>query len=88
MAKAKSLNPEGTLLSFGNDKVRLERGHDTPDRDSAMVWILFEREDVTDDPDTTYTYRFNEVGRFTEDEAGEPSAKALERAEALAGKGE
>lgn len=85
-SRHKSLNPEGTLLSFNGDKVRLERGHDKPDRDSHMVWILFKSEDVTDDPDTTYTYRFAEVDRFTEDEVGVVPAKAISAAQALADK--
>ena len=86
MARRKSLNPDGTLLSFGGDAVRLERGMDRPERDAATVWVLFRRVDVADDPDTTYTYRFEEADRFTETEVGEPPEKAIAAAEALAGK--
>lgn len=84
----KKLNPDGTLLSFGNDKARLERGLDKPHADSPVVWILFKRVDVTDDPDTTYTYRFDEVRRFPEeqDAPGEAPDAALEAAAALAEK--
>ena len=82
----RKLNPEGTLLSFGRDSVRLERGHDRPEKDSPVVWILFRREDVTDDPDTTYTYRFHEVERFpeAEDAPGEAPQAALDAAQAAA----
>lgn len=83
---ARKMNPEGTLLAFG-DNVRAERGHDKPDKDSPMVWIVFKKVDVTDDEDTTYTYRFDEVARYSEDKPGECPVKAIERAEALASKG-
>lgn len=86
MATLKRLNPEGTLLGFGPG-VRLERGHDVPEPDSKMVWLLFKRVDVTDEPDTTYTYRFDEVSRHdeAEDAPGEPPQDALDAAQALAG---
>lgn len=86
-ARKKSLNPEGTLLSFGADAVRLERGIADPnDRESPVHWVVYQRQDVTDDPDTTYTYRFEEVGRYPEDAhaPGEVPEEALERAQALA----
>lgn len=83
---ARKLNPEGTLLGFGAG-VRLERGHDMPEPGTKMVWILFKREDVKDDPDTTYDYRFVEVSRHdeAEDAPGEPPQAALDAANALAG---
>lgn len=86
MARQSKLNPDGTLLGFGQ-RVRLERGPDRPDPDSPIVWILFKREDVTDDEDTTYTYRFDEVRRFPEadDAPGEPPEAAIAAAQDLAG---
>lgn len=83
MARQSKLNPEGTLLGFGAN-VRLERGLDTPDRDAKAVWILFKRVDVTDDEDTTYDYRFDEVSRHDETEAGEVPQSATDAAQALA----
>jgi hypothetical protein len=86
MARQTKLNPESTLLGFGAG-VRLERGPDKPEPGSPSVWVLYSRTDVSDDPDTTYTYRFDEVRRFTEaeDAPGEPPQAALDAAQALAG---
>lgn len=85
MARQTKLNPEGTLLAFGSG-VRLERGQDKPEPDSKIVWILFRREDVTEDEDTTYTYRFDEVSRHdeAEDAPGEAPQAAIDAAQALA----
>lgn len=80
----KKLNPEGTLLQSSNGDVRLERGLDTPDRDSKIVWILFKRVDVKADEETTYEYRFDEVDRFDETDPGEAPEKALKAAGDLA----
>lgn len=85
MARQTKLNPEGTLLGFGAN-VRLERGLDRPDRDAKMVWILYKRVDVSEDEDTTYDYRFDEVSRHDEAEAGEPPQAAIDAAQALAEK--
>jgi len=80
---ARKLNPEGTLLGFGPG-VRLERGPHKPEPGSKVVWVLYKREDVKDDPDTTYTYRFEETARYDETEDGVPPEEALAAAEALA----
>lgn len=85
MARQTKINPEGTLLGFGQS-VRLERGLDKPTADSKVVWILYGKVDVTDDPDTTYTYRFDEVGRYDEEELGEAPQSAIDAAHALADK--
>ena len=84
MAKQTKLNPEGHLLAFGPN-VRLERDMDKPHPDSKVVWILFKKVDVSADEDTTYDYRFDEVSRHDETEAGEPPQSAIDAANALAG---
>jgi hypothetical protein len=86
MARQTSLNPDGTLLGFGSG-VRLERGPDKPEPGAPMVWVLFKRVDVTEDKDTTYDYRFDEVRRFAEadDAPGEPPRAAIDAAQAAAG---
>lgn len=95
MARQSKLNPEGTLLGFGQN-VRLERGFAVredgtvgPDKDGnppKPEWIVFRAVDVTEDTDTSYTYRFDEVRRFAEaeDAPGEPPQKAIDAALALA----
>lgn len=87
-ARPKKLDADGLLHAFGaDDKIRVERNNPL-NRDDPVEWRIYRKVDVTDDPDTTYTYRFREVDRFTETELGVAPEKAITRAEALAGKGE
>lgn len=89
MARRTKLNPDGTAFQIGSS-VRLERGlkpreDGSLDRDCEPIWIVFQKKDVTDDPDTTYSYRYEEVAHFAEKELGECPDRAFERADALAG---
>lgn len=64
--------------------VRVDRGL-PPDADTPPDWVVYTKVDVTDDEDTTYTYRYDQVERFTEEEPGVMPAAAADLARKLAG---
>jgi hypothetical protein len=72
MARDKQINEN--LVEFGGGFVRVERtagvvlsnmGHAPPPE-----WVVYKRVDVSEDENTTYSYRFDEVKRFEETEEG------------------
>lgn len=93
-ARRTALNPEKTGFQVGPN-VRVERGLKShredgkfirdEDGEPESIWIVSKKVDVTDDPDTSYSYRYEEVASYAEDEAGVCPDKAFARADALAG---
>lgn len=86
MAREKKINDR--LIEFGGGSVRVERtagvavtntGHAPPPE-----WIVYQRIDVEDDEKTTYSYRFDQVKRFPEEEEGVMPDAAREMATELA----
>lgn len=89
MARKTALNPDGTGFQVGAD-VRVERGFPVNgdgvvEPGAEPIWIIYRKRDVTDDPDTTYDYRYEQAATFPEEEPGICPAKAMDRAQALAG---
>jgi hypothetical protein len=92
MARKTALNPDGTGFQYGQS-VRVERGLPTGKdghavKDAEPIWIVYRRVDCKDDPDTTYTYRFEPAGSFPESELGEMPDAAHQLADKLASEGE
>lgn len=92
MARKSPLNPDGTGYQFGKS-VRVERGLPTDKdghavKDAEPIWIVSRRVDCSDDKNTTYDYRFEQVDTFAEDEPGEMPEAAAKLADQLASEGE
>jgi hypothetical protein len=86
MAHEKKIN-DG-LIEFGGGAVRVERTavHAVTDTGHAPPpeWVVYRRKDVSEDENTTYSYRYVEVKRFREEEEGVMPDAAREAAEQIA----
>lgn len=85
MARENKIN-DG-LIELGGGAVRVERTagvHLTEEgKAPPPEWIVYKRVDVEDDPATTYSYRFEIVKRFKEEDEGVMPDAAREKALSL-----
>lgn len=74
--RGKQIDADGLIYDFGPN-VRVDRTNPL-NRDEPCQWIVYRKVDVTDDPGTTYTYRWEPVGSpYNSEEAAHASAAAL-----------
>ena len=82
MPRKTNIGEDGHIIQLGAN-VRVERGLPTDAKETCR-WYIYQRTDVTDDPDTTEDERWDHVADYAETEPGEMPEAAMERAEALA----